>query len=410
MKSSLRRIAATLTSLTWRDFSGSARARVAELLLDAFASAAVGRRADPYPDFIPGSDGGALLWFRDTTRDPSHAALVNGTVAHHAELDDGNPRASLHGGVTVIPAALAVAETTGATGEALLAAVASGYSAAVACGRPLKSGIETHRLHPPSMVGCFDAAAAAARLLDADTDEDMMTGALALAGTLMPLGPFESFTRGASVKDLYGGYPAYIGVQAALLSRSGVRGPDELFESKRDGVGAFLGHAATPAFELDLDEVLHVELKPWPACRSVHAALTALEKLLPIEVPIVSVHVETYAFAAELSEDADANKPIGAKASIPHAIAALAGQPIAGRVKVDSSEAVGPRGARVCVLFADGTERVAETSAPRSETDARAKMAQLLPERATGLEAAVDALPEAEDLSELVSALRGPLD
>ena len=85
---------------------------VAELLLDAFASAAEGRRADPYPDFIPGSDGDASLWFVDTTRDPSHAALVNGTLAHHAELDDGNARASLHGGVTVIPAALAVAETT----------------------------------------------------------------------------------------------------------------------------------------------------------------------------------------------------------------------------------------------------------------------------------------------------------
>ena len=47
---------------------------------------------------------------------------------------------------------------------------------------------------------------------------------------------------------------------------------------------------------------------------------------------------------------------------------------------------------------------------PRSETDARAKMAQLVPGRAGRLEAAVDALPEAGDLSELVNALRGPLD
>ena len=408
MKSSLRRIAATLTSLTWQDFSEAARARVGELLFDAFASAAAGRRADPYRNFLPGSEGGALLWFSDATRDPSHAALVNGTVAHHAELDDGNARASLHGGVTVIPAALAVAETTGATGEKLLASIACGYSAAVACGRPLKRGIETHQLHPPSMVGCFGAAAAAAHLLDAD--EDMMTGALALAGTLMPLGPFESFTRGASVKDLYGGYPAYIGVQAALLSREGVRGPDELFESERDGVGVFLGHTATPAFDLDLDEVLHVELKPWPACRAVHATLTALEKLLPIAAAITSVHVETYAFAAELSRDADATTPIGAKASIPHAIAELTGQPLGDRVSVEISEAVGPRGARVCVLLADGTERIAETSAPRSETNARAKMATLIPERSGRLEAAVDALPEAEEVSELVNALRGPLD
>ena len=64
-------------------------------------------------------------------------------------------------------------------------------------------------------------------------------------------------------------------------------------------------------------------------------------------MPIASVHVETYAFAAELSRDADATTPIGAKASIPHAITELAGQPIADRVSVDVSEAVGSRGARV---------------------------------------------------------------
>jgi len=348
-------------------------------------------------------DGDALVWFDGRRTDPANAALMNGTFAHHAELDDGNPRASLHGGVTVIPAALAVAETVGATGVELLSAIAAGYAAAVACGRPLLPGIVRHRLHPPSMVGCFGAAAAAGRLLGLSGSE--LTGAVYLAGTLMPLGPFESFTKGAPVKDLYGGYPAFIGVEAAFFARSGIVGPEALFESERDGIGAFLAdgaHEARAPLELDLDEVLHVELKPWASCRSVHASLTALEKLLPLEKDVAEIHVETYRFAAELSAESDPSTPIGAKASIPYAIETLTGK----SADVTIAEDVGPRGARVSVRFEDGTERTAEVSSPRSEKDARKKIRRLAGNRAAVLEAAVDELPNAKNLNALTRALR----
>lgn len=359
-------------------------------MLDAFGCAAEGQRIDPHPRFVEdalGVEGDIVIWFDGRRSDTSQAALVNGTLAHHAELDDGNPRAGLHGGVTVIPAAVAVAEATGASGRELIDAIAFGYAAAVAYGRPLLERIEAHRLHPPAMVGCFGAAAAAARLLR--LSEEAIASAISLAGTLMPIAPFESFTRGGAVKDLYGGYPAFVGVRAAELARNGIAGPPTLYSSDD---------------ELDPNEVANVYIKPWASCRSTHAALTALETLLPLSGPVASVTVETYRFAAELTADADPTTAIGAKTSIPYTVAQLVGQPIAERVHVTTSSQEG-RYAKVTVRYEDGTETSAETSEPRSETDPRRKFRNLAGARADAIERAVDALPRAETLSTLIAAL-----
>ena len=54
------------------------------------------------------------------------AALVNGTSAHAFELDDYH-NAKLHPGAVVVPAAVAMAEKTGADGAALVTAIVAGY-------------------------------------------------------------------------------------------------------------------------------------------------------------------------------------------------------------------------------------------------------------------------------------------
>ena len=396
-----------------RNFDPTTRERVLLLMLDAFGCAAEGNRIDPHPRFVDSELGGkvkvnvnvnvnvsvnvsvsgvrgdVLVWFDGRRTDRAHAALVNGTIAHHAELDDGNPRAGLHGGVTVIPAAIAVAESANSSGADLIDAIAFGYAAAIAYGQPLLETIERHRLHPPAMVGCFGAAAAAARLLG--LDDETTAGAISLAGTLMPVAPFESFTRGGAVKDLYGGYPAYVGVRAAELAQNGIEGPRAFFDS----------------VELDPNEVDHVCIKPWASCRSTHAALTAFEKLLPLGRSVASIRailVETYRFAAELTADSDPTTAIGAKTSIPHALEALARQPIAEFVKVTISPRQG-RYARVTVFYDDGSEQSAETSEPRSEINPRGKFRNLAGNRADAIEAAIDDLPRATDISDLVAAL-----
>jgi len=55
------------------------------------------------------------------------AALLNGTAGTWLELNEGNLIAKGHPGIQVLPAALALAQESGASGEALLMAVAVGY-------------------------------------------------------------------------------------------------------------------------------------------------------------------------------------------------------------------------------------------------------------------------------------------
>src|SRR5512143_1239528 len=58
------------------------------------------------------------------------ASWANGTFASALDMDDGNRMAMGHPGANVIPAALALAEQTGATGREFLAAVVAGYEIA----------------------------------------------------------------------------------------------------------------------------------------------------------------------------------------------------------------------------------------------------------------------------------------
>lgn len=427
MRSSLAELASDLAALELEHLGEGARRKLSEILLDLFACAAAAARLDPYPDLVRESasePGESQLWFQNARAEADDAALVNGTVAHHPEMDDGQPRASFHGAVTVVPAALAVAEPAGGSGREVLTAVAAGYGAALACGEPLLAGVEAHRLHPPSLVGGFGAAAAAGRLLRLSPEK--LSGAIALAGALAPFGPFESFTRGASVKDLYAGWPALAGVRAARYAASGVVGPEEIFASERDGLGRFLRHEPVAPRPLDVDAALDVYLKPFACCRALHATLTALETLLPLpQEAIERVRVQTYPFAFELSRDADPSTAVGAKASIPFAVATLlldgrvdpeayrperledrARRELAAKVVVDRLENGSGRPARVTVALADGSERTAFAEGPRDELDLSGKLRRLAGDRSGEIVEAVRDLESAPDLSRLLEALR----
>ncbi len=422
-----------VSRMTWDDLFADARARLALVVLDTLGCALAGRRVGPHRGLVDavaalGGPGDATLWFERQRLPAPHAALLNGTIAHHIEMDDGHPLASLHGGVTILPAAIAAAELTGCSGRRLLTAVAAGYSAAVACGRPMLDSIVAHRLHPPGIVGCFGAAAASAHALG--LSDEQTTGALSLAGSLLPVAPFEPFTKGAPVKDLYGGWPAYVGVLAALMARDGVFGPADAFEAPDDGVAHGVLHGPpADCIGPDPNEILNTHFKAYATCRSVQPTLTALERTLPLEPSrIESIVVETYPFAVELSEDADAATAIGAKASIPYCVAALLEQGhlgpesfgtmaladesrrrLADRVTVGiAEEMVAPvvRGARVSVRFVDGTERRNEVTAtkwskddPATNQEIRRKFRELAGSGAERIEAWVDGLDGARTVS-----------
>src|ERR1043166_8709904 len=113
---------------------------------------------------------------------PETAALANGTLSHTLIFDDLHRQAKLHPGVAVIPAALAAAEHFGADGARFLAGLAAGYETAARVG--IAVGMAGHRAkgwRATGTCGSFGAAAGAAAVLGADSEEMHNTLALAAA-------------------------------------------------------------------------------------------------------------------------------------------------------------------------------------------------------------------------------------
>ncbi len=271
----------------------------------------------------------AHLWTTPTRVPADMAALANGTIAHHLELDDGSGAgASVHPGISVIPAALAVAEATGASGQDFLLAVVLGYEVCIRAGLAAAPGVREHNVHGPGMIGPLGAAAAAASLFKLSVPQT--AAALAIAGAILPVAPFESFVEGATTKDIYGGWSGLCGIMAAELAARGMNGPHRLFEGKRS-FGALLYHGKPPDLAKALDGlgsrfmISETAFKAFAACRSVQPTVTAVLEMQRQHGfdadEVAQVEVETYPFAAELSNDTTTATPISARLSIPYAVA-----------------------------------------------------------------------------------------
>ncbi len=161
------------------------------------------------------------------------AALINGTAAHAAEVDDSFRDAMVHPGAATISAALATAQTTNASGADFLRAVVLGYEVStrigVVMGRP-----HYKFWHSTGTMGSFGAAAAAGSLLR--LDEDAFAQALALAATFTA-GLQQAFRSEAMAKPMHAGRAAEAGVLAAQLAAQGMRSSLDVLEGE-SGLGA----------------------------------------------------------------------------------------------------------------------------------------------------------------------------
>ena len=203
---------------------------------------------DWYASIYPGLDTPAVQVLMQTMADDldrgaSHlvqgrqattraAALIQGTAAHAAEVDDSFRDAMYHPGAATIAAALAVAQTVGASGPEFLRAVVLGYEVStrigVVMGRP-----HYRYWHNTGTMGSFGAAAAAASLLK--LDEAAFAHALAIAATFTA-GLQQAFRLEAMAKPLHAGRAAEAGVLAAQLAAVGMRSSLDVLEGE-SGLG-----------------------------------------------------------------------------------------------------------------------------------------------------------------------------
>jgi len=228
-----------------------------------------------------GGGGRARAWGAGQPRlRAADAALVNGVAAHAFELDDYH-NSKLHPGAPVIPAALAIAEERGASGEQLVTAIAAGYEVMIRSSLALNpSAARLRGWHLTGICGPFGAAAAGAVLLGLDAERTAW--ALGLAGT-QGAGLWAFNADGAMTKRLHPGKAAHSGVLAAELAAAGFTGPTRIYEFHDGGFLKAHSEVSDPA---PLTEALGsryhldaISVKPYSCCGSTHAYIDAALEL-----------------------------------------------------------------------------------------------------------------------------------
>lgn len=225
-----------------------------------------------------GLDNGTARVFGDPAGyAPAGAALLNGALAHALDFDDTHAAGTLHPGAPVIPAALAAAEMTGASGADILAAIVAGYETCCRIAVALPAGDHYARgFHPSATCGVFGAAAAAARIFGLDAAGISSALGIALSQSA---GSLQFLADGAQTKPFQVGWAAMAGLTAATLARNGYKGPAEAIEGRH---GFLQGYAPSPRPERvvqDLGsvyELMHTGIKPYPSCRYGHAGIDAV--------------------------------------------------------------------------------------------------------------------------------------
>src|SRR4051794_19754583 len=203
------------------------------------------------------------------------AALANGTAGHALDMDDGHRLAAGHPGVTVIPAALAAAEISGASGTQLLKAIAVGYEVFVRVASVMNPSHLDRGFHTTGTIGPLGAATAAGFLLGLDATQ--LTHALGAAAS-SAAGLFQVLHEGAMFKPVHAGRASEAGLFSAPLAREGGGGAP-LSPGGPGGVvwGAAEGVDPAPIVRelAEPESILGMYVKLHSACRHVHAAVDA---------------------------------------------------------------------------------------------------------------------------------------
>jgi 2-methylcitrate dehydratase PrpD len=228
-----RELAVFVTRTTPADLPAAALDHAAMLIASTLASAAFGRGI-PSARIIcdlareRGGSTQAALWFERGTRLPiADAAQANAVMSDAAACDDSDLRNIVHAGTPLTATGLALAEATGADGEAVLAAIVLGYEIAGRIGAAITPGFRARGFH-----GChaavFAAATAAARLLGLDAAATSQ--ALAIAAT--SIGGLAAAADTSLAREYHAGLATLLGINAGLAARRGYPAEERVFETR----------------------------------------------------------------------------------------------------------------------------------------------------------------------------------
>jgi 2-methylcitrate dehydratase PrpD len=232
--------------------------------------------------------GPATVIGTDLKLAPRFAAFANGVGIHADDYDDTQLAVAAdrvyglltHPTAPALPAALAMAETTGATGAAAMLAYHLGVEVECKIAEAINPRHYQTGFHSTATCGTFAAAAAAARLLGLDVDATAR--ALSIAGS-QSAGLRENF--GTMTKPFHAGRSSESGVAAAQFASYGWTATDRILEAARGffsaagggyDAGAIAGRLGAPWTIADPG----VSIKPHPSGSLTHPGMTEMLRLI----------------------------------------------------------------------------------------------------------------------------------
>jgi len=222
-------------------------------------------------------DGPCTLLGAQARTNPHNAALINGAAGHALDYDDVSREMYGHPTAPVAPALLALAETSGATGHALLDALVAGVEVECALGEATLGSHYNLGFHATGTLGAFGAAAGCARLMRLDTEATAR--ALGLVAS-MAAGLKCNF--GTMTKPFHAGTAAANGFLAARLAARGFTANPAAIEAPQGFLATQSPEHATPPFRPDATAPHWIErtlFKYHAACYSTHATIEAIREL-----------------------------------------------------------------------------------------------------------------------------------
>lgn len=204
------------------------------------------------------------------------AALVNGAAGHALDFDDVAARMHGHPSVPVLPAALAVAQLRGASGQDFLRAVVVGHEVESRIGEVMGGTHYARGFHATGTIGTFGAAAAAASLMQLDAERTAHALGLAAAQAAGLKSMF-----GTMAKPLHAGKAAMNGVMAAQLAARGFTANTDALECAQ-GFAWTQAEAVQPLLPIDTAQGFAIEqtlFKYHAACYLTHSTIEAMRSL-----------------------------------------------------------------------------------------------------------------------------------
>ncbi|MBT3362098.1 MAG: hypothetical protein HN929_07495 [Chloroflexi bacterium] len=312
------KIAGFATQIKYSDLPANVITEIKRVILDSIGCAFIGQTTDRgrIASEVSIKQGGAAqasIYGTDAKVSATGAAFANGEAMNALDYD-ALSAAAVHDVAIIIPAMLALAESTNASGKDLITAIALGFELSArlkAAGAKIRLSDGSGELKWPSVLGyaavTLAAAASAGKLLR--LNDGKIANAVAIAGGICPPNIFRKFTDTTPIgmiKYCATGWEAQTALSAAMMAESGYTGNTALFSGdfgyyKYMGMGDITQeNVAELMSDLGSNWRSHqINYKQYPCCGHLSSVIDAFNDLIdknsiaPEDISEIVVHLDS---------------------------------------------------------------------------------------------------------------------